>query len=90
MGGGRAGRRGGIVIAVLPVVVVGVEVTWVVGGGGTISKTWWSCPELSSTGQCYSIYSEGPPMEYFYRTVTVSIVCPSIFRLSQYLQAIPK
>ena len=23
-------------------------------------------------------------MEHFYRTITVSIVCPSIFRLSQY------
>ena len=53
-----------------------------------ISKTWWSWPELDSTGKCYSIYSEGPPRQYFHSTFIVSIVCPSIFRLSQYPQSV--
>jgi len=51
-----------------------------------ISKTRGSCPELASTGQCYSIHSKGPPVECFHRAITVSTACHTSIALSQYPQ----
>ena len=48
---------------------------------GNISKTRGCCPVLSSTGQCDSAHSEGPPVECFHSTILVSIVCPSVLEL---------
>ena len=55
-----------------------------VQGYAYISKTRGSCPVLSSAGQYHSIHSEGPPVECCHSTIPVSIVCPSVLKLSQY------
>ena len=42
-----------------------------------ISKTRGHCSVLASTGQCYSIHSEGPPVEHCHSTIIVFLDYPS-------------